>query len=201
MHNSEQTKKLLHNSKIYYLITVGMDSNFSYINKRYQTIFEPVHGNLIGQHYSVTMHPDDLHICQTVSEKAFMHPDETFPAVIRKNDGKGGYVVTEWEYKALFDEHNQPAGMFCIGHDITEMLQNSLELQDARESLSKSMLTVAQLNYIQSHGVRKPIANIMGLVDLLDSMDMDDNVRQIFNMINQSVNELDVLIRKTAAKL
>jgi PAS domain S-box-containing protein len=200
MHNFEDTKKLLHNSNIYYLIAVSMDSNFSYINKRYQTIFEPQHGNLIGQHYSVTMHPDDLHICQAVSMKAFMNPDQIFPAVIRKNDGKGGYVVTEWEYKAIFDSDNQPSGMFCIGHDITQYFQNSLELKDAKESLIKSMLNVEQLNYVQSHGVRKPIANILGLVDLLQGMEMDDNVREIFGMITESVQELDVLIRNTAAK-
>lgn len=200
MSNFEETKKLLHNSNMYYLIAVSMDSNFSYINKRYQTIFEPVHGNLIGQHYAITMHEDDLHICQSVSAQAFMHPDEIFPAVIRKNDGKGGYVVTEWEYKAMFDNYGQPAGVFCIGHDITQFFQNSLELKDAKASLLKSMLNIEQLNYIQSHGVRKPIANILGLVDLLEGMDMDSSIKEIFDLITESVKELDILIRKTAAK-
>lgn len=177
-----------------------MDSNYSYLNKRYQKVFSEIHGNLVGQHYSVTIHPDDLEICRSVSEKAFANPKKVFPAIIRKHDGKGGYVITQWEYKAMFDENNVPAGVFCIGHDITKFMQNSTELKDTKESLTKTQLSLAQISYIQSHAVRKPIANIMGLSLLLETMDMDADQRKIFDMINESAKELDEMIRNMASK-
>uniref|UniRef100_UPI003D7FDDD6 hypothetical protein n=1 Tax=Pedobacter sp. TaxID=1411316 RepID=UPI003D7FDDD6 len=109
MRNFEETRKLLENSNIYYLIAVGMDSNYMYVNKRYSKVFESIHGSLIGKHYSTTMHKDDQEICKSASAKAFINPEEIIPAVVRKFDGKGGYVITQWEYKALFDEQQQPA--------------------------------------------------------------------------------------------
>lgn len=201
MQDFEQTRKLLENSNIYYLIAVGMDSNYSYVNNRYQRVFNNIHGNLVGQHYSVTMHADDLEICRKVSLQAFTEPTKVFPAIIRKHDGKGGYVITQWEYKAMFDEQDQPAGMFCIGHDITEFMRNSTELKDTRESLTKTKFTLSQMAYIQSHSVRKPIANIMGLSLLLASMEMDPALRGMFDMIDESAKELDRMIREMSSKV
>lgn len=201
MKDFEGTKKLLHNSNLYYLVAVGMDSKYAYVNKRYQKIFKKIHGNLVGQHYSKTMHPDDTEICRIVSEKAFMNPTEVFPATIRKHDGNGGFVITHWEYKAIFDDQQQPAGIFCIGHDITEYTQNSNDLQDVKASLKKTEFTLAQITYIQSHVVRKPIANIMGLSTLIETMDMSPELRTLFNMINVSAKELDELIRNMAAQV
>ena len=199
MDKFEETKKLLDKSNTYYLIAVGMDSNFTYVNKRYQRVFENTHHNLVGQHYSITMHPEDLDICRSVSELAFKNPGAVFPATIRKHDGKGGYVITQWEYKAIFDANYQPAGMFCMGHDITAFMQNSLELKDTKATLDQAKLTLAQINYIQSHGVRKPIANIMGLSQILESMDLEPGLRNVIHMMNESAKELDQVIRNMAA--
>jgi len=200
MQTFEETKKLLNNSTIYYLIAVGMDSNYSYINERYRRIFEEFYGDLVGQHYSITMHRDDTEVCRSVSEKAFAQPDKVFPAIIRKHDGKGGYVITQWEYKAMFSAQHEPMGVFCIGHDITEYMQNSIELKHTRESLTKTQLTLAQINYIQSHVVRKPIANIMGLSLLLKTMEMTPELEKIFSMINESAEELDEVIKDMSVK-
>lgn len=199
MQKFEEIKKLLANSTIYYLIAIDMNSNYSYVNPRYAHIFEPVNGNLVGQHYSVTMHPDDLEICGIVAMKAFSAPEEIFPAVIRKHDGKGGYVITSWEFKAMFNADHQPEGIFCIGHDITEFMQTTMALKDTKEDLSKVKFTLDQIAYVQSHVVRKPIANLVGLSSLLDNMEVSDELKHIVKMIHQSALELDEVIRETAA--
>ncbi|TDO23107.1 histidine kinase dimerization/phospho-acceptor domain-containing protein [Pedobacter duraquae] len=198
MKNFEETKKLLDNSQIYYMISVGMDSTYTYANKRYNRVFENQYGNLVGQHYSITMHKDDMRVCESVSGLAFRFPDRIFPATIRKHDGKGGYITTQWDYKAMFDENGQPAGVFCIGYDITEFMQQSNELEETKESLSKTQFTLAEIAYMQSHGVRKPIANIMGLSMLLETMEMDESLKNMVDMISASAKELDQLIKNMA---
>ena len=201
MQNFDETKKLLENSNIYYLIAVDMNSNYSYLNNRYSRIFEPIHGSLIGKHYSVTIHKDDLEICKTVSAQAFAKPDKIFPAIIRKFDSKGGYVITQWEYKAMWNDQGEPAGIFCIGHDITQYMQASTDLKNTKATLTKTKVTLEQIAYIQSHVIRKPIANIMGLSLLLETMDVDPELVNIINMIKDSAEELDQVIRNVAVKL
>ena len=159
-----------------------MDSNYSYLNKRYAEIFEPIHGSLIGMHYAVTMHQDDLHTCQKVSEKAFLQRDLVFPATLRKHDGKGGFIITRWEYKAMFDEEGMPAGIFCIGHDITELVQISGKLQEIKVS--------------HSHSIRRFVANLLGLSKLVqEATDLND-MQDAAKMIAQSATELDKVVRE-----
>ncbi|MET3115642.1 PAS domain S-box-containing protein [Pedobacter sp. CG_S7] len=201
MQNFENAKKLLNNSSIYYLIAVDMNSNYLYINKRYQNSFNVISSQLVGQHYAVTVHPDDLEICHSVSAKCFQNPSHVFPAIIRKHDGNGGYIITQWEYRAMFDDNNLPAGMLCIGNDITEFMQTSIDLETAKKSLNDAELTLNQLFYLQSHVFRKPVANIIGLTLILDSMEIDATIKSIFSMVNQSAKELDEVIKKIAEKV
>ncbi len=178
----EAIKVLLGNSGTYYLIAVGMDSTYTYLNKRYTEVFEPVHGSLIGMHYAITMHQDDLKTCQTVSEKAFKHKDSVFPATLRKHDGKGGFIITRWEYKAMFDENGAAAGIFCIGHDITELVQISGKLEQIKAS--------------HSHSVRRFVANLLGLGKLMQEATELDDMQDVAKMIVQSAEDLDKVIRE-----
>lgn len=196
MESFDETRKLLHNSSLYYLISVDMNSNYSYVNNRYRSAFNGLHGDLVGQHYSVTMHPDDLQVCRKVSEQCFRNPDRVFPAIIRKHDGKGGFIITQWEYKAMFNADHQPLGIFCMGNDITEFMQTTMALEQTKESLIDAKLTLSQIAYIQSHVVRKPIANMLGLTHILDSMEVQPEVKSILSMITDSAKELDKALQK-----
>jgi len=175
-------KSLLGDSSTYYLIAVGMDSNYSYLNKHYAEIFQPIHGDLVGKNYAVTMHEDDLKICQVVSEKAFMDRESVFPATLRKHDGAGGFIITRWEYKAMFDENDEPLGIFCIGHDITKFEQISGKLEEIK------------INY--SHSIRRYVANLLGLGKLiLNAKDMQD-MQDAAKMIVHTATDLDKVVKE-----
>ncbi|MES2828830.1 MAG: PAS domain-containing protein [Bacteroidota bacterium] len=178
----EEIKTLLGESTTYYLIAVDMDSNYSYLNRRYAQIFAPIHGDLVNKHYAITMHPDDQHTCKIVSQMAFSYPESSFPATLRKHDGKGGYIVTRWEYKAMFDDSGLPNGIFCIGHDITELIQVSNELDNLKSS--------------HSHQVRKHVANMMALGKLIGQAESLNDAQDAARMIEESATELDAVIRE-----
>ena len=182
MRHFEEIKTLLGESSTYYLISVDMNANYSYLNKHYADNFKPIHGDLIGKHYAITMHPDDLQTCHTVSELAFTYPDSVFPATLRKHDGEGGFIITRWEYKAMFDEHGAPSGVFCLGHDITELMQVSGELD--------------QIKFSQSHLIRRHVANLMGLGKLIQEATDVEDIKDAARMIAASATNLDEVVRE-----
>lgn len=182
MQQFEEVKNLLGESITYYLIAVDMNSNYTYLNRRYSQIFEPIHGNLIGKHYTMTMHPDDQQTCKIVAQMAFSYPQSIFPATIRKSDGSGGFYITRWEYKAMFDQHGARAGVFCIGHDITDLEQITGELNQVKHS--------------HSHLVRRHVANLIALGKIMqDAVELSD-VQDTVRMIEQSAGELDLVIKE-----
>ncbi|TKC09861.1 hypothetical protein FA048_06510 [Pedobacter polaris] len=186
MKNFSAIKELLDNSTTFYLISVKMDSRYGYLNGHYKKIFEAQHGDLINQHYAITMHQEDMAICSEVSAQCFANPQQIFPATIRKHDGKGGYIATQWDYKAMFDQQGHPAGVFCIGYDITAFMLSSAALE--------------QMEHIQSHVIRKPIANLLGLTELLHDHSLPLETQNIIEMIRTGVSELDEFIKPSKQK-
>ncbi|RYZ51911.1 MAG: hypothetical protein EOP49_10700 [Sphingobacteriales bacterium] len=180
MKSFEPLKELLDDSSTFYLISVGMDSTYRYINRLYQPVFKPQHGNLLGKHYAVTMHPEDTGLCRHVAGQCFENPEGIFPAVVRKHDGCGGYIATQWDYKAMLDERGEPSGIFCLGYDITTLVQKTNALE--------------QIEHIQSHVIRKPIANLQGLVELFDERGLGPQQKQLLSLIRSCINELDVVV-------
>ena len=201
MNNFTETINLLEHSNFYYVIIAGMDSNYSYVNSHYASAFGHIAKEMVGKPYSITMHPDDTNVCGEVAALCFQNPDRSFPATIRKHDGKGGYIITQWEYRAMFDEQNQPAGVFCMGYDITEHVITNKKLEVANTEIEEKNIVLEQIGWEQSHIIRRPAANIIGLVDILNKMDLDQNTSNICEMLTDSAKQLDEAIISIVRKI
>lgn len=196
MNSFEQTKTLLDKSVLFYAIITIMDGTYSYVNQHYAKNFSHIKNNLIGQPYHITMHPDDKNTCLEVSTKCFENPGQLFPATIRKHDGKGGYVYTQWEYKAIFDDQKNPVGVFCLGYNISKYVAEELELQNVQEENEKKSAIIKKIIFQQSHLIRAPLSNIIGLSNIIDKTLLDSNTSNIFDMILESSNKLDEVIKE-----
>lgn len=190
-----QTKELLHNSGYLYVITVNLEGRYSYVNTLYDSVFSKLHGSILNKPYEITMHPEDTNICKEVAAKCFTYPDQVFPATIRKHDGKGGYIITQWEYKAMFDDTNNPAGIFCIGYDITQFVLQQNDLSLAMLTIEKRDLALRDIAFVQSHLVRMPLTNILALTDIISKSDISNDVRNVVEMLNESARQLDNRIK------
>ncbi len=198
--NIDATKALLKDSDFYYMISVDLNGKYNYINNRYAQSFGFISDNLVGQPYYITMHPDDTKICEEVGGKCFEHPGQLFPAIIRKHNGSGGYVVTQWEY-TLMVENGIPIGIFCIGFDITEYVRVTTLNKSMNYDLEQKNDLLYEIAFEQSHIVRAPLANIIGLVSILKNLKLGPNAEAIIKMLDESSTQLDKVITTTVAKI
>ena len=196
MINFSETKLLLESSVFFYVITVNMEGRYNYVNPHYDAVFSNIHGSILNQPYEITMHPDDTETCKAVAAKCFEQPNKVFPATIRKHDGKGGYIITQWEYRAIIDKMNNPAGIFCIGYDITQFLIQQEELSQAKTAIEKRNEVLKQIAFTQSHLVRLPLSNILGLIDIISKLEVDDSMKTLLSMLEESAQQLDNRIRE-----
>lgn len=189
----KETNAFLANSAYFYTIAIGMDSCYSYVSDNYNRNFDFVNESLLGKHFSITLHPDDIAICAEAGKKCFENPGKLVAATLRKHNGMGGFVVTQWEMQAIFNEHHEPEGIFCIGYNITELVSAKTEIETKNSKLS-------EIGFIQSHVVRKPLANIIGLINILSSTDPDPEIRQLHELLHSSAMELDMVIKEISDK-
>lgn len=193
MKNFQQINNFLHQSTFFYTIAIGMDSLYSYVSKNYDRNFEFTNGTLLGRHFSVTLHPEDIAICERVGYECFANPGVLLPATLRKHNGHGGFVTTQWEMQSFFDDQGQPEGIYCIGYNITEFV-------DTRSRLDLAYNQLDDIGFIQSHVFRKPLANIISLTNMIQQEASDKNVNDLCVMLKKSSVELDEAIKDISNK-
>ena len=199
MQRFKETNKFLESSSFFYTIAIDMNGNYSYVSDNYDKNFDFVNDSLLYKPFSITLHPDDIIICEEVGKKCFENPGNLIPATLRKHNGKGGFVFTQWELQAMFDEAGVPEGIFCIGYNITEYIQSRIELDGAKTEIASKNDKLNEISFLQSHVIRKPLANIMGLSGILSSMDLDANLKNVNDLIIASAEELDKVIKDITA--
>lgn len=85
-------------------------------------------------------------------------------------------------------------GMHLLSlNDITQKKIAEQKLVEQNEKLRK-------IAWMQSHEVRKPLANIMGLLSLVDMKKIEKGHDHVFQFLKQSSDELDLIIRDIIEK-
>ena len=79
-----------------------------------------------------------------------------------------------------------------------ELLKRKKEADMEKEMKSAALNEVA---FDQSHLVRAPLANILGLTNLLEDIDVNDDLKAVIKMLRNSATKLDAEIIKIADKL
>lgn len=113
------------------------------------------------------------------------------------NRGKHGNVYwLEIEIQPLFDTNRELTGFMAVQTDITER-------KKAEEQIKKQNETLKDIAFTQSHILRRPLANILGLLNLID---MEKDRQQInalyeyFDYLLQSAREADEIIHQIVEK-
>lgn len=144
-------------------------------------------------HYSDIIFPDDLDKVNESFERARRGISTRFESrmqIQRKNTIKYVYQVTI----PMVVDH-QIVGMYILASNITERVL-------AEEKIKKQNQQLREIAQIQSHEVRAPLANILGLVNLLDQgPEEESNNKMILKELTVSARKLDHVIHKIVDKV
>ena len=180
----------LRNSSTYSLIITDLEGRYIYVNEVFDQRFSFLSSHFVGEHISVAIHPDDLAKCDEVVRQCFLHPDKSFPIEIRKPSNlKGEFHWTHWEFSMFSDAAGNPAGILCLGHDITGGKKKENQIVQQNERLK-------QITWQQSHQVRRHMLNMMGLYKLIKESNILTESEKIENLdlLLNETKELDQII-------
>jgi PAS domain S-box-containing protein len=103
----------------------------------------------------------------------------------------------------FFDENGKFKGVIGISSDITErkiadnkLLNLNKSLRNYTKELVAANKGLEQFSYIVSHNLRAPVANIIGLGDLINNEDYPDDLKQqLLEEIINNIGRLDSIIK------
>lgn len=112
---------------------------------------------------------------------------EAFSAQVNCRKKCGDPFWVKGEYTPLFDDNNKFTGYIAVYNDISKLKQKELETTRQNEKLR-------EVAWLCSHEIRRPVANIMGLICVMRTTPHLEDKVKIIDDINQSAEELDKII-------
>ena len=133
------------------------------------------------------VHPEDLPRADEAMKKIIHATQPKFAQfrIIRPN---GDIRMIQGNVTCIRDATKQPVRLIGINHDITDQQKIQNKIQDQNDRLRK-------IAWMQSHEIRKPVANIIGLLNLCDMAKMDIQQHELLAYLKVSAQELDHIIK------
>jgi len=117
---------------------------------------------------------------------------KAFSTVRERKNTEGISIFEQLSFNPIYNGE-KVIGVNCFLRDITEQQQHVRRI----ENQNKTLLEIA---WMQSHRVRAPLANILGLVQLFDTIDPESHeILSILARIGNAARELDGVLREMTA--
>ncbi len=145
------------------------------------------------ENYLATIHPEDIEYVRVSIDDSFKTfiPAHFIHRSYRK-DGTLIYIYAESRFR--FDADGKPASIYGIMQNITD----TKLYEEMLTSKNKSLLEIASL---QSHQVRKPIAQILGLLSLLDMENLGSEAnKEVLQKLKETAKACDEVIYEISEK-
>jgi PAS domain S-box-containing protein len=170
-------------------IVIITDSNnyISWVNKAFEDFtgygFEDVAGYSPATFFAGEETDMDV-LSDVLNKKKAM---EAFSAELNCHNKFGVKFWVSGEYTPLFNNENNFSGYIAVYNDITRLKEK--EKDTARQN--QKLKEVAWLSY---HEVRRPLANIISLANMMKAAQYTDEKIKILENINISAEELDKIV-------
>jgi len=138
------------------------------------------------------MHPDDLEMMQRIVGQLIEGLRDIDSAVYRITTPNGR--VRHIESHAIVKKSASGKILRLIGTN--RNITDDIVVQEKLKTQNKVLRDIA---FIQSHEVRRPLANILGVIEVLNNSNSVHN-KEIFDHLIESANELDMQIRSIVKK-
>lgn len=131
------------------------------------------------------VHPDDRDRVKGGFENAVANKQKEWVLEYRYICADGSFKHIRDKGYTIFDQDGQPVRMIGAMQNIDEQKRYEQKLLSQNEQLK-------EIAWINSHQVRRPLSNILGLINLIrDSADLEEDIMELMNLLAVSSKELD----------
>jgi PAS domain S-box-containing protein len=180
---SEKRFSLLIENQTDLIVITDKQGNRKYVNKAFCDFFGKDKDYFMGTNYR-TLQPDNVDNFYLRIFDSISYENPKITIVLLRENALGQKRWIKWDEIAFFDTNKEVIEILSIGHDITEMKEN--EFQNANY-----IAQFEELAFKNSHHFRKPLSNIIGVIDLIDGDTSKDETNELLSIIKNEINDLD----------
>lgn len=144
-----------------------------------------------GRLLFMDVHPDDVEKCEKLYDELVKNPGIPIYQQYRICHKNGKHIWVEGTATNLICDGSVKAMVFNY-RDITERKHHEQERELLIHELTKHNKSLRQFSYITSHNLRAPLANMLGLLGLINLNSIEDpSLKEILEGFNVSTNSLN----------
>ncbi|SDE79077.1 PAS domain S-box-containing protein [Mucilaginibacter pineti] len=144
----EQLLNSLIDSQTNFLIRVNNTGHFSFVNRQFLKTLGYNINELLGQHFSITSIPQELHLCEAAFASCMQNPGKVITLQHKKPDVQGNLHDIDWEFISVVDEQGQVVEIQGIGQDITRKLIIEKEIKNTSQKLDAFIESITDSFFI-----------------------------------------------------
>jgi len=168
--SEEKFRSLIENANDF-VFTLNLDGVFEYLSPRLTEVLGYRESDLLGQHFSVVIHPDDLANCAEFFNRLIttLTPEAGLEYRVRHADGSWHWHDTN--AAPLCDKENNVSGMLGIGRDIQQRKRDQEKLYqlanfDTLTGLANRSAILTRLRQELAHAKSKNASLAVMFLDL-----------------------------------
>ncbi len=189
------------------IFTCNSDGKINFMNDRFYEFFNYSKSAFAQTSFLHLVHAYDKIKAVRLWAACFKE-GKRFDSEVRLKNGNGNY---EWFLiRALpyVDDAGNTSTWFGSCTNIQKQKEKQLlqvnelnnSLSTASEIINKKEETLKEIAFDQAHLVRMPLSNILGLIQILETMEMDEDTKNICDLLKQSAEQLDDVIKTIVTK-
>ncbi|MDB5157136.1 MAG: domain S-box-containing protein [Mucilaginibacter sp.] len=135
------------------------------------------------------VHPDDLLKLTDAMGQTLKKGNNKYECEYRVDCGNKNYRYVYDQANIIYNDERKPLRMIGAIKDINDLKENEASLLQQNNILR-------EIAWAGSHEVRRPLASILGLIDLVRASDSEEEKQDYFKFIDLSAHELDEMVCK-----
>lgn len=131
---------------------------------------------------------------EAVKSKMLAGQPVSFEIVITQKNGEECWLLVQ--VNPIYNHQQELTRYVTLQTDITALKKSELELSELAKDLFRQNSDLQQFTYIVSHNLRAPVANALGLGDLLSKMERDSGTFETsLANLKMTLFQLDTVLR------
>ncbi|GEO03386.1 hypothetical protein AAE02nite_10500 [Adhaeribacter aerolatus] len=176
--------------------------HIEWVNNGFTRLYGYTLEEAIGKRPSVLLHSfkTDPTVYKSLEEKLLRGEPISYEILNLKKNGEEVWISLE--ITAIFDENGDIVRFIEVETDITALKNSELELSTLAQDLYRQNRDLQQFTYIVSHNLRAPVANALGMAQLLT---LTDKTSEVYDLsvanLQKSIQQLDIVLKDVNAIL
>lgn len=184
-------KSLINNNNIY-ILQLQQDGTLVFANKQYNLVFAKgkTEDELLGQNELENYTPKNREKIRSTISMCLEAPGTSFSLYLDKKDSMGQQKLTQWDCCTIGDDSSKQ-DILLIGIDITQLKKSKEKLERMVEKICYQQERSLEFGKIVNHNLRSQVANLQGLMHLIDLMKTPQEKMEYFKHLETTVNNLN----------